>query len=484
MSVMNKVAASFLRGGQRRSQRGLFHGVEVGFGNTISFSHIKTRRKFRPNIRRKHLYSEILDRNIHVNMSTKAIRTMDLAGGLDRYILNNPPEKLKSERGERLRLLMLNRLNLLADVMDEYLISPSHMATASNYSYALKPYHWRRLFSKDAKWKRDLSFFRVPSPLVADPPLDHNKALVPISQLTLVPKPLPLFLSNKFFAHDNPELQAQLEAQTFHDSGHSSLDKPKPPQVKNLQARRARAVRPNKKDINLTNDNAINTVFDRNELSPKERLTQEYNHQLKAYNKFIARSPVVCKIGDQEFKGKEIVRSGYLMKLKGGQVQQILTPSLARLVEVQRVIQRRPLLSTLWWNSTMNNSAITFDLTEKGLALVKDKLEEASKVFEKQQHYLRAVADHQTLTSLAEARRVPLLVSEVEKTWKENCALYLKSSESSQTWVPPTEIMTAEQLDIQMEFYTKTFPDMQNRDDLMNTDPIYRAIAKAKEKGM
>lgn len=39
-------------------------------------------------------------------MTTKALRCIDKCGGLDNYILNTPPEKLDSERGEELRELI------------------------------------------------------------------------------------------------------------------------------------------------------------------------------------------------------------------------------------------------------------------------------------------------------------------------------------------------------------------------------------------
>ena len=43
----------------KRSQRGLFHGRTVGFGNNVSFSHRRTRRKFKPNTQHVRLWSEV-----------------------------------------------------------------------------------------------------------------------------------------------------------------------------------------------------------------------------------------------------------------------------------------------------------------------------------------------------------------------------------------------------------------------------------------
>ena len=43
----------------KRSQRGLFHGRTVGFGNNVSFSHRRTRRKFKPNTQHVRVWSEV-----------------------------------------------------------------------------------------------------------------------------------------------------------------------------------------------------------------------------------------------------------------------------------------------------------------------------------------------------------------------------------------------------------------------------------------
>lgn len=49
----------------------------------------KTKRKFRPNVFRKRIYSEILDEMIQFHVTTSALRTIDKYGGLDHYLLNS-----------------------------------------------------------------------------------------------------------------------------------------------------------------------------------------------------------------------------------------------------------------------------------------------------------------------------------------------------------------------------------------------------------
>jgi len=81
-----------------RSRRGLYDGVDIRFGNRVSFSEKKTRRKFKPNVFKKRLYSEILDEMIRFHVTAKALRTIDKYGGLDNYLLHN--KHIKDGEGE------------------------------------------------------------------------------------------------------------------------------------------------------------------------------------------------------------------------------------------------------------------------------------------------------------------------------------------------------------------------------------------------
>jgi large subunit ribosomal protein L28 len=73
--------------GSHRARRGLYDGKDIRSGNLIPFSMKKTRRKFRPNVFFKKLYSETLDAMVRFHVTTSALRSIDKAGGLDNYIL-------------------------------------------------------------------------------------------------------------------------------------------------------------------------------------------------------------------------------------------------------------------------------------------------------------------------------------------------------------------------------------------------------------
>lgn len=78
----------------KRSQRGLYHGVQMQSGNNIPKSRQKTRRLFAPNVHNKHIYSDILGKSIQIKATTKALRTIEKKGGLDAYLASSKDHEL------------------------------------------------------------------------------------------------------------------------------------------------------------------------------------------------------------------------------------------------------------------------------------------------------------------------------------------------------------------------------------------------------
>jgi large subunit ribosomal protein L28 len=72
-----------------RSRRGLYDGKDIRSGNNVSFSMKCTKRKFKPNVFIKRVYSEILDDMVQFHLTAAALRSIDKAGGLDNYLMNN-----------------------------------------------------------------------------------------------------------------------------------------------------------------------------------------------------------------------------------------------------------------------------------------------------------------------------------------------------------------------------------------------------------
>ncbi|TXC99808.1 50S ribosomal protein L28 [Streptomyces sp. ISID311] len=55
-------------------------GRQPGFGNNISHSHRRTKRRFDPNIQRKRYWLPSENRYIRLTLSTKGIKTVDAIG--------------------------------------------------------------------------------------------------------------------------------------------------------------------------------------------------------------------------------------------------------------------------------------------------------------------------------------------------------------------------------------------------------------------
>lgn len=92
-----------------RSRRGLYDGKDIGTGNNVSFSMRATKRKFKPNVFIKRVYSEVLDDMIKFHLTTSALRTIDKVGGLDNYLLD-PKRNITEGEGFVVKKKILKKL--------------------------------------------------------------------------------------------------------------------------------------------------------------------------------------------------------------------------------------------------------------------------------------------------------------------------------------------------------------------------------------
>ena len=63
-------------------------------GNNVSHANNKTKRRFLPNLKKVTFTSELLKRNIKLNVSNSAVRTVDKKGGFDLFIQNTKSKNL------------------------------------------------------------------------------------------------------------------------------------------------------------------------------------------------------------------------------------------------------------------------------------------------------------------------------------------------------------------------------------------------------
>ena len=55
-------------------------------GHNVSHSNNKTKRKFFPNLKKVSFKSDILKKNVRLNVTNSALRTVDFKGGLDKFL--------------------------------------------------------------------------------------------------------------------------------------------------------------------------------------------------------------------------------------------------------------------------------------------------------------------------------------------------------------------------------------------------------------
>ncbi|KIJ63610.1 hypothetical protein HYDPIDRAFT_41016 [Hydnomerulius pinastri MD-312] len=94
----------------KRATLGLFHGKLIQYGNNVPHSKKKTRRTWLPNIQTKTYNSEVLESYVKVKLTTKALKTINKHGSIDKYLLSTPASLLGDE-GMRLRILVREKLD-------------------------------------------------------------------------------------------------------------------------------------------------------------------------------------------------------------------------------------------------------------------------------------------------------------------------------------------------------------------------------------
>ena len=66
-------------------------------GHKVSHANNKSKRKFFPNLKNVTFKSDILKRNIRLNVSNSALRSVDYKGGIDFYLRDVKSYKLSSK---------------------------------------------------------------------------------------------------------------------------------------------------------------------------------------------------------------------------------------------------------------------------------------------------------------------------------------------------------------------------------------------------
>lgn len=106
----------------KQSNTGLYGNARIRFGNIVSKKwEVKNRRKWRPNVHRKRLWSVSLQAFIQTRITTRVLRTVDKVGGLDEYLLGSKAARVKElgPWGWRLRWRVMQTPTIKAKFAEE-----------------------------------------------------------------------------------------------------------------------------------------------------------------------------------------------------------------------------------------------------------------------------------------------------------------------------------------------------------------------------
>ena len=78
-------------------------------GHKVSHANNKVKRKFLPNLKKVTFKSELLKRNIKLNVSNSALRSVDYKGGIDFYLKDVKSFKL-SLRAKKLKKQLISKV--------------------------------------------------------------------------------------------------------------------------------------------------------------------------------------------------------------------------------------------------------------------------------------------------------------------------------------------------------------------------------------
>ena len=87
------------------SKRCELTGLSPLKGHNVSHAKNKTKRRFLPNLKKVIFRSDVLKKDIKLNVANAALRTVDFKGGLDKFLISSKSKKL-SKKAKKLKQLI------------------------------------------------------------------------------------------------------------------------------------------------------------------------------------------------------------------------------------------------------------------------------------------------------------------------------------------------------------------------------------------
>ena len=85
------------------SKRCELTGISPLKGHNVSHAKNKTKRRFLPNLKKVSFKSDLLKKNVRLNVTNAALRTVDFKGGLDKF-LKTAKNKNLSKKAKKIKI--------------------------------------------------------------------------------------------------------------------------------------------------------------------------------------------------------------------------------------------------------------------------------------------------------------------------------------------------------------------------------------------
>lgn len=118
---------------------GIFHGKDIQFGHSISHSHTKSLRDWKPNVQNKRLWSDALNDWVRFKITTAGLKAVDYSGGIDNYLMTLD-EKLVQDSNyvTKMRRIITASLFHKGEL-------PEKISTYMRYHISPPPIEWTQL---------------------------------------------------------------------------------------------------------------------------------------------------------------------------------------------------------------------------------------------------------------------------------------------------------------------------------------------------
>ncbi len=90
------------------SKRCELTGISPLKGHNVSHAKNKTKRRFLPNLKKVTFRSDVLKKDIKLNVANAALRTVDYKGGIDKFLRSTKSFRL-SKKAKKLRTKIISK---------------------------------------------------------------------------------------------------------------------------------------------------------------------------------------------------------------------------------------------------------------------------------------------------------------------------------------------------------------------------------------